>query len=71
MQIDFAWYRRDEVLEAVAKLERRAAKLGVDFTATVAESIHHRGIFVALDFYQYNVLRGRNWLAHYTEAVTA
>jgi hypothetical protein len=37
----------------------------------VAESIHHRGTFVALNWDQYNVLRGRNWLAHYTEEVTA
>lgn len=36
MQIDFAWYRRDEVVNMVAKLERRAAKLGVDFTVTVS-----------------------------------
>jgi hypothetical protein len=39
MQIEFAWERRDEVVKAVAKLARRAAKLGVPFVATVGEAI--------------------------------
>lgn len=29
----------------------------------VAESLHHRGTYFALTEAQYNVLRGRNWLA--------
>jgi hypothetical protein len=31
----------------------------------VAESIHHRGTFLALNERQYDVLRGRNWITFY------
>lgn len=44
---------------------------GTGRTHYVAESIHHRGTFVALNLEQYDILRGRNWLAHYIEAVPA
>lgn len=35
----------------------------------VAESIHHRGTFLALNERQYNTLRGRNWIAYHDEEV--
>ncbi len=31
-----------------------------------AESLHHRGLFVALNEKQYDVLRGRNWITFWT-----